>query len=166
MGIVVVSFKGALPSGAWPPLPIQWHCDWAIFVPICFAAAESKKETGIFSSIGVAPGLSCFCVAFGTHFCKHSAYLQVSPWDFFFQRKTFSTFPSSFRHEDGRVLFVFKLIVFVQLNKCLVNTYTWQTLHCTVVCRKSDAEESMSLAFKELVAYQREDNSERINIIQ
>lgn len=43
-----------LESG--PFSPAQWQRDWDTLFPICVAAAEAKKEAGIVSSTGAAPG--------------------------------------------------------------------------------------------------------------
>lgn len=68
---------------AWPLFPNPVAA-WLSHTHSHLFCSCSKKETGMLSSTGAAPGLSCLYIAFGTHFSKHSAYFQISPWDSFF----------------------------------------------------------------------------------
>ena len=98
--------KYSFPFGIWPLLPSP-AAAWLRHTHPHLCCSCQGKERGCDSFYtGGAPGLSCLCVAFGTLFCKHWTYFHVSPWDFFLWRKTFSTFPSSFGHEEGNIPFV------------------------------------------------------------
>lgn len=79
---------------AWPLFPNPVAA-WLSHTRSHLFCSCSRKETGILSSTGAAPGLSYLYVAFGTHFSKLSAYFQISPWDsfFFFSKKNILHIP-------------------------------------------------------------------------